>query len=245
MPNIEIEGINEADLRIAVWMRNSKKTKKSICEYLKIKYNTVRLDKILTSFEDELVRVEELKKTNRRKVFTEEEEALVVKRYSEVGSMAKVAEEYLVSPAKIKTILLKKQVPIKSRSKILVDHIQQELDIPFNIGDQVFSKPHKTKCVVQQKYDEEYIEYLKNGTIKTVDNPYVTEGEELEGIHYSVYWILDDGKNMGLLSSAQSTIKSIENTLVAEGQEFYKVKIENSDNDEYYSFCKRGDLYKI
>jgi hypothetical protein len=247
MANISVEGIQEADLRVALWMSNSGKTKKSICEYLKINYNTARLNKILNGFQEALKREEELKKAARGKKFTDEEKELIARRYVEVGSMAKVAEEYYVSPAKIKTVLLEKQVPIKSRKTVLVDHIHQDLDMPFNIGDIVFSKPHKTKCQIKQKYDETYIEYLKNGSIKTVDNPYVkkTDEEEQENIHYTVYWILEDGTNAGLLSSIQSTIKSIETNLVQEGQEFYKIKVENTDGDEYYAFCKRGDLFKV
>lgn len=247
MPNIVIDGIDEADLRVAVWMSNQGKTKKAICEFLKIKYNTTRLAKILEQFQAALDRAAELKKAARGKKFTDEEKTLIVKRYIEVGSMAKVADEYYVSPAKIKAVLLEKQVPIKSRKTVLVDHIHQDLDEAFNTGDIVFSKLHKTRCQIKQKYDEEYVEKLKQGSIKTVDNPYIPliDGGEIENIHYNVYWILDDGTNAGLLSGVQSTIKSIEKNLAQEGQEFYKIKVEGSDGEEYYAFCKRGDLYKV
>ncbi len=247
MAEINIEGLREADLRIALWMSNSGKTKKSICDSLNIKYNTVRLTKILTLFQEALTRQEELKKAARGKKFNDEEKELIKKRYIEVGSMSKVAEEYYVSAAKIKSVLVEKQVPIKSRKTVLVDHIHQDLDSPFSIGEVVFSKQHKTKCTVKQKYDEEYIDYLNNGSIKTVDNPYVPKinDEDIENIHYSVYWILDNGINAGLLSSVESTVKSITKTLIEEGQEFYKIRIENSDGEDYYAFCKRGDLYRV
>lgn len=247
MPQIVIEGLQEADLRIALWMSNTGKTKKSICESLNIKYNTVRLGKILTMFQEALARQEELKKAAKGKKFTPEEKELIAKRYIEVGSMSKVAEEYYVSAAKIKAVLIEKQVPIKSRKTVLVSHIHQDLDSPFNIGEIVFSQQHKTKCTIKQKYDESYIDYLSNGSIKTIDNPHVPKinEEEIENIHYSVYWILDDGRNAGLYSSVQSTIKSINNTLVEEGQEFYKIRIENNDGEDYYAFCKRGDLYRV
>jgi hypothetical protein len=247
MPNIVIEGLAEADLRVALWMSNSGKTKKSICEFLKINYNTTRLSKILNLFQEALKREEELKKAARGKKFTEEEKDLIVKRYLEVNSMAKVAEEYYVSSAKIKSVLLERQVPIKSRSKVLVEHIHQDLDQPFNIKDIAFSKIHQSKCEIQQKYDEEYVEYLKNGSMKLVYNPHIEskDEEEREDIHFSVYWILDDGTNMGLLSSVQSTIKGIEDILVKEGQEYYRVKVQNSGGEDFYGFCKRGDLYRV
>ena len=247
MPNIIIDGIDEADLRVAVWMSNQGKTKKSICDFLKIKYNTARLAKILDQFQAALDRQVELKKAARGKKFTDEEKELIVKRYLELGSMAKVAEEYYVSSAKIKNVLIEKQVPIKSRKTVLVDHIQQDLDQPFEVGEIVFSKLHKTRCVIKQKYDESHVERLKEGSIKTIDNPHVKVGEEgeLEGIHYNVYWILDDGTNAGLLTGVQSTIKSIERNLAQEGQEFYKIMVQGADGEEYYAFSKRGDLYKV
>ena len=71
------------------------------------------------------------------------------------------------------------------------------------------------------------------------------DDDSRDGINYYVYWILDDGTNMGLLSSVEALIKSVETTLIKEGQEFYRVKIQNSDGDDYFGFCKRGDLYKI
>jgi hypothetical protein len=242
MSNIIIEGIEEADLRVAIWMRNQNKTKKALCEYLKIKYNTTRLDKILNSFEEALLREEELRKLNKKKVFTDEEEKVIAKRYIEVGSMSKVADEYYISAAKIKKILINQQIPIKSRKTILVDHIEQDLDKAFSIGDFAFSKIHKSKCQIVKKYDEEYIDYLKNGSIKTVDNPYIEDGDK-ENINFSVYWVLEDGTNVGLLPSVESLIKNIETTLIKVGQEFYRVKVQNVDGDDYYGFCKRGDLY--
>jgi hypothetical protein len=245
MPNITIENIDEADLRVALWMSNSGKTKKSICEYLKIKYNTTRLTKILTQFQEALANQEVQKKAAKKKIFTDEEKDIIARRYLEVNSMAKVAEEYYVSSARIKAILIEKQVPIKGRKSILVDHIHQDLDTAFSVGHTVFSKIHKSKCLIERKYDESYVEYLKNGSIKTVDNPYVKDEDSRDGVNYYVYWILDDGTNMGLLSSVEALIKSIENTLIKEGQEFYRVKIQNSEGDDYFGFCKRGDLYKI
>jgi hypothetical protein len=245
MPNITIENIDEADLRVALWMSNSGKTKKSICEYLKIKYNTTRLTKILTQFQEALANQEVQKKAAKKKIFTDEEKDIIARRYLEVNSMAKVAEEYYVSSARIKAILIEKQVPIKGRKSILVDHIHQDLDTAFSVGSSAFSKIHKSKCLIERKYDESYVEYLKNGSIKTVDNPYVKDDDSRDGVNYYVYWILDDGTNMGLLSSVEALIKSIENTLIKEGQEFYRVKIQNSEGDDYFGFCKRGDLYKI
>ena len=242
--SIIIQGIQEADLRVAKWMQNSGKTKKSICEFLKMSYNTTKLAKILNDFQAELVRQEEQKKINKKKVFSEEEEKLIVKKYLEVNSMAKVAEEFFISAAKVKNILIKHQVPIKSRSKVIVDHIHQDLDAAFAVGDTVFSKIHKAKCKVSRKYDEEYVEYLKDGYITTVDNPYLGD-ESIEGVSFSVYWNLADGTNMGLLPSVEAMIKNIENTLIKEGQEFYRVKVQNAEGDDYYGFCKRGDLYRI
>lgn len=247
MATIIIDGLEEADLRVALWKSNSGHTKKSICEYLKIKYNPARLTKILTQFQEALARDAELRKAARGKKFTEEEKDQVVKRYLEVNSMAKVAEEFYVSSAKIKNILVEKQVPIKSRKTVLVDHIKQDLNVPFNVGEIVFSKIHKNKCVIKHRYDEDYIEYLQNGFIKTVDNPYVEvkNGEELENVNFTAYWVLEDGTNMGLVSSVESTIKSIELNLIKEGQEFYKIQVQSGDGDDYFAFCKRGDLYKV
>ena len=80
MPNITIDNIDEADLRVAVWMSNTGKTKKAICELLKIKYNTIRLSKILAQFQEALVNQEVLKKAAKKKVFTDEEKEIIAKR---------------------------------------------------------------------------------------------------------------------------------------------------------------------
>lgn len=246
MNTISIEGIQEADLRLALWMSNSGKTKKSICDYLKIKYNTARLAKILQTFQDELAKREELKKINRKKVFSDEEEKVIAKRYAELGSMAKTADEFYISSARIKAILIRQQIPIKGRKNIVTDHIHQDLSIGFSTGEKVFSKIHQTTCEIVTRYDEDYIEYLKNGSIRTIDNQYIKSSqEEIENIHYTVYWILDDGTNMGLLSSVESLISFIEKHLIEAGQEYYKVKILSSDEDSYYGYCKREDLFKV
>lgn len=244
MSNIIIENILEADLRVADWMSRQGKTKKAICEYLKIKYNTTRLDKILTAFREALLNQEELRKLNKKKVFSLEEKKAIVKRYLELNSMAKVADEFYISAAKVKKILIELETPIKSRKQVLVDHIHQNMDEAFNVGEFCFSRVHKTRCQIVKRYDEEYLEYLKDGSFKTVDNPYISDGD-LENINYSVYWILADGTNMGLLSSVENLIKNVENNLAKTGQEFYRVKVQNTEEGDYYGFCKREDLYRI
>lgn len=158
--------LSESKIRIAKWMVKENKTKKSICEYLGITYNTKKLEELLSDFDNKLVRTAELKEKAKLKVFTDEEQKFICKEYMGGKAISVLAEEYYVSSPRIKAILLTNNVPIRSRSKhapAQVDHIKLSIDREYNKKDAVFIASHN--CIgeiIEKAASEDILEFLMN-----------------------------------------------------------------------------------
>ena len=156
----------ESKIRIAKWMLREGKTKKAICEYLGITYNTKKLDEIITDFDSKQIRTAELKEKAKLKVFTEEEQKWICKEYVGGKAISVLAEEYYVSSPRIKSILLTNNIPIRARSKhapAQVDHIKLSLDREFNKKDVVFIASHN--CIgeiIEKVASEDMLEFYLN-----------------------------------------------------------------------------------
>lgn len=246
--------ISEADIRIVIWMLKAGKTKKACCEHLNIPYNTKKLDSIIADFHKKQDREKELKAAARKKVFTEAEKKGIAREYLNGETQSAIAKQYFVSPQKIKNILMEMNVPIRGRGKkseAKIDHIVQDLEIKFNKNDKVFIAKYNCFGTINHVYDEDYIEYLENGRQRYVElrefkpNKFGLEGrftDPAEGIHYEIYWHLEDGREMkmnAMIHLRNRIMKTIEET----GREYYTVWKE----DEYGGFCyaKRDELYPV
>jgi hypothetical protein len=248
------EEIPEAKIRQVIWMLKAGKTKKVCCEHLGINYNTKKLDSIIEEFNRKNEREAELKKAAKAKVFSEAEKKSIANAYLNGEAQSNLAKQYYVSPQRIKNILIELNVPLRGRGKNSegkVDHIIQDLEVKFKKGDKVFIAKNNCFAIVDNVYDEEYIDYLETGRQKYVELYPFKPGknglagkysEPAQGIHYEIYWLLDDGTEMKLeamKSIRDKVIKSIEET----GREFYRVWRE----DEFggFSYVKREELFPI
>ena len=241
--------IPEDKIRVAIWMTKKNKTKKAICEYLGIAYNTKRLDKIIEDFKEKQVRVEELKKKARAKTLSEYEKKEIAKSYQDGESISAIADRlYLTSP-RIKKVLIELGVPIRGRSKktpAKTEHVKQDLEIKFGKGDKVFVGNLNCFAYVKEVFDEDYLDYLSDGYSKAVymDVNLKPDEEPKRGIHYEVYWFLYEGNYMwGKLEALQNHIKNIEEAIIETGRELYRIWLD-TDKGGFYTYT-RDKLFPV
>lgn len=231
------EEIPEAKIRQAIWMMKTNKTKKAICEHLGIAYNTKRLDNIINDFLERQERIVQLKKKAKEKEFNDAEKRQMAKDYQDGESVSAIAERNYISSQKVKSFLLEVGVPIRARKKnaaAQTDHVIQDLDIKFKIGDRVFHGPSNSFVTVSRVKDEEYVDWLRSGLQKYVEtfpwNPLKSKyPEPVEGIHYEIYWILEDGEMMKL-PALKRIVKSVETHIEEYGREAYDIWVEGEYN---------------
>jgi len=242
--------ISEAKIRQAIWYLKKKKTKKFVCEHLGIKYNTKRLDSIIKEFNEGLARDKRLKAAAKVKVFSNAEINSIIKEYLNGGTQTGIAKEWYISAARVKKILVENNVPIRARGKnkkATVAHIVQDLDVQFNNNDRVFIAKYNCFGVIKQIYDEKYVEYLERGTQRYVELTKFIRGrnnylEPKIGIHYEIYWVLEDGKEMKM-----SAVNRLRNNILAiledTGREYYLVWRDDDYAGNYY--LSREQLYPV
>jgi len=224
----KIGELDEAKIRQAIWMLKVGKTKKECCEHLGIAYNTTRLTKILDEFKLNEEKVAKLKEKAKTKEFSELEKKEIAQEYLEGKAVSNIAKMYHVTDYRIKKILKELQVPIRGRGKnkeAKVDHIVQNLDTRLSVGDRVFYVPTSDTCLIKQIYDEEYAEYLSNPVRERYVHMFDAKDEyqqTREGVHYEVYWVYDNGKEMKRLA-VQSIVNGIYDNIEKNGRESYLI----------------------
>lgn len=248
--------IPEAKIRQALWMIKANKTKKSICDHLGIAYNTKRLDNILNEFKEREARVAELKKKAKTKVFSKAEKLVMATDYQDGESVSAIATRNYISSQKVKSFLLELGVPIRGRKKrapAQTDHVIQDLDIKFKVGDRVFHGPTNSFALITEVMDEDYIEYLMGGYQKYVEiypfKPDPKTGmagkyfEPTYDVHYMIYWILDDGKKWKM-SALQNHRKKVETHIEEHGRESYSIQVQG-DYGHGRTFVPRDQLFPV
>lgn len=250
-PTIEIP---EAKIRNAIWYLKTGKTKKFVCEFLNIPYNTKKLDSIIEEFHKRIEREKELKKAAKNKIFSEKEKEQIAKQYLSGDAISAIAKDYFISPQKVKNILIETNTPLRGRGKNTqgkVDHIVQDLETKFKKGDKVFFAKHNCFATIYEVFDEEYLEYLENGRQRYIETYPFKPGknglsgkhtEPVEGIHYEIYWVLEDNKEIKL-SALRSIRDSINKIIEETGREYYRVWREGEESAFYHA--RRDELYPV
>lgn len=242
-----MEELDEAKIRVALWMSKQNKTKKSICEYLGIPYNTKKLDKIFSEFQDREQRLKVLRENARKTPLTQSQKESIVSRYNNKESLKSIAEDYFISSQKVTSVLKEMNVPLRGRGKKStgkVEHITQDLDSVIPVNSKVFSSKNNCYGIVKQVYDEAYAEYLQSGKITWVETGWYKnlkeDQEPIEHVHYELYMSYPDGKSM-LLNAAKHLIELIHNYIEETGREYYSVYCE----DRGFIYASRKDLVLV
>jgi hypothetical protein len=191
----------------------------------------------------------------------------IISEYTKGEAISKIAESYYVSFSRIKKVLLENNVPIRARGKkksAKVDHIKQDLEIKFKLGETVFIPGpnideyiNKNKALVRVKnsygkivkiFDEEYLEEISNGYMKDFQLPawkrLKDDSQPRRGVHFETYWYLDNGKEWGKIEAFQHHIKEIEEHLINYGRELYRVRIDDKSYNGLFHF-KRDELFPV
>lgn len=242
--------IPEAKIRQAIWMLKQKKTKKSICEHLGISYNTKRLDNIINDFKEREDREKRLKEKAKNSPISDSTKKLIIKAYLDGDAQSNIAKQFYLSPQRVKKILLENNVPIRARKKSApaqTEHIVQDLEVKFKKDEKVFFGELNAFASVVEVYDEEYVEALSMGRQRYVQThkwtPKSPYPDEVEGIHYEIYWELEDGTRWKL-PSFKSHINRVQNLLIETGRETYSVWIEG-DYGHRRVFVPRDKLFPV
>jgi len=246
--------ISEAKIRQALWMLKKNKTKKVVCEHLGIAYNPKRLQTILDNFQVKIVREKELKRKARFKEFTNKEKEEIVKDYLEGGGITPIGALYYVSPQRIKKILIEMNVPLRGRGKksaANVEHVVQDLDVRFKIGDKVFLPKTSQFAYVHEIFDEEWLEiyrhpirrrYVELSPMKNAKKKYGESYEGKEDIHWNIYWEYENGSQWKE-QAIKYRINQIESILEETGRETYRLYI-SGDNGHWVQ-QHRDNLYPV
>jgi len=246
--------IPEAKIRNAIWYLKNNKTKKFVCEFLGIAYNTKKLDTIIEDFHKRLEREAALKKNAKAKVFSEQEKKNIANAYLAGETQSAISKDNFISPQRVKNMLIEMGVPIRGRGKkseAKVDHIIQDLDSVFKKGDKVFLAKFNGFGIIDTVFDEEYLEYLESGKQRYVETYRFKPDkngmsgkyfEPAEGVHYEIYWTLPDGTDMKL-RPMQTLRNRIMKTIEETGREYYLVWREGDEAAFYY--FQRDQLYPI
>lgn len=241
-----IDDIPEAKIRNAIWYLKTGKTKKFVCDFLGITYNTKKLDNIISSFREEQSRTEVLKEKNKKKVFSTLEISFMVKSYIEGQSLSSLAEEYHISTYRVKKLLTDAQVPIRSRSSTKVEHIVDDTSKQVNKGQKIYMPNKECYAVVDTVYNEDYLYVLdRAATIKVDTYPFTAKSrfkQPQQGIHYEYYKELRDGSIMKF-SAWKDLRDSILKSLEEYGKEYYRVW--RIDDEKCFYYAKRDEILPI
>tara|TARA_Y100000034_G_scaffold136800_1_gene215899 strand:+ start:23594 stop:24304 length:711 start_codon:yes stop_codon:yes gene_type:complete len=227
--------IDEKKIRVAMWELKSGKTKKQACATLGIAYNTKRLTKIIDDFKNKDVRDKELREKAKTTKFTDSHVKNIIQSYTEGDSVTAIADLYHVSFTRIKKVLLDNNVPLRARGKKAkpkTEHIIQDLDVKLIKGDKVFVSKKNCYGIVEQVFDEDYIEEMSDGYSKAV---YIRDNI------YEEYWVMNNKMTSWKTRALEHHLKSLENLIVETGRECYQVYC----NDIGFLTTKRENLFPV
>lgn len=249
--------LDDNRIRQAIWMLNHKgATKKAACEFIGIAYNTKRLEKIIEEYSNKVEREKELRAKNKNKSFTKLEIDAIIKDYVSGSAISNISKSLFVSDYKIKKVLTENNVPLRSRGKkkpAITEHVEQDLDVKFKVGDKVFYAKQSSFAIVQKVYDEELIEKLEDplreSVIEHKSNIYNNKGIRVcseenmkEDIHYTTYNVYDNNYKIKR-SAAEHMVELVNNTLLNTGREAYLIWI--LGDYARFQYATRDSLFPI
>ncbi len=242
--------ISETKIRQAIWMLKVNKTKKAVCEHLGIAYNTKRLDKIIEDFKAKEEREKQLKEKAKNSELTEATKKEIIKSYLNGEAQSAIAKLYFISAPRVKKVLMEANIPLRARGKnaeAKTEHIVQDLDVKFKVGDRAFSGPENSFVSILKVFDEEYAERLRQGRQRWIElYPWTHKSRYAEpqiGIHYEIYWELEDGSSWKI-DALKNHVRRVETLIEETGRETYEVWIE-SEFSFKKMFVPRSELFPV
>lgn len=242
--------ISETKIRQAIWMLKVNKTKKAVCEHLGIAYNTKRLDKIIEDFKAKEEREKQLKEKAKNSELTEATKKEIIKSYLNGEAQSAIAKLYFISAPRVKKVLMEANIPLRARGKnaeAKTEHIVQDLDVKFKVGDRAFSGPENSFVSILKVFDEEYAERLRQGRQRWIElYPWTHKSRYVEpqiGIHYEIYWELEDGSSWKI-DALKNHVRRVETLIEETGRETYEVWIE-SEFSFKKMFVPRSELFPV
>ena len=153
------EKLDATNIRHVISLLESDKpiTKKEACNILRISYNTTRLSNIITGFKERQATVKRLRAKNYGKPATEQETTRAIEDYLDGEPLYKIAESMYRSPAFIKGIMERNNVPVRTPShsyfhpKLLPDEILSE---DFEPGELVWSAQYNHTAEITGRHDK-------------------------------------------------------------------------------------------
>lgn len=241
--------IPEAKIRQVIWMLKAGKTKKACCEHLGIAYNTKRLDSIVEEFKANVAAEEQRKKDARSKPIDDSTKAFIVSTYQEGVAVSAIAEKLYLTPQKVKQVLIEKNVPIRGRSKKAganVDHVIQDLDRKFTLGEKVFVAKSNEFGIVKKVFDEDYIEQFYAAKLRSVElyswKDLKPDQEPVEGIHFESYYELENGE-LWKRFAVEHVIARINRVIEDTGRESYLIW--HTGDSQYFGEYLRKELFPV
>ena len=246
--------IPEAKIRQAIWMLKKGKTKKAVCEHIGISYSPKRLDAVIEDFHKRIEREKELKAKARFKKFSESEKKSMADDYLSGEGLTAIGQRNFISPQRVKKFLMELNVPLRGRGKkseAKVDHIVQDLEVKFKVGDKVLIAKNSQFAKVKEVFDEDWVEehrnparrrYIELHPMKDARKKYGEEFEGIEDIHWQIYWQYDSGAEWKE-SAIKYRIHQIETILEKTGRETYRLYAEG--NSGRFLEEHRNNLYPV
>ena len=219
-----------------------------------ISYSPKRLDTIIDDFHKRIEREKELKAKARFKKFSETEKKSMADDYLGGDGLSNIAERNFISPQRVKKFLMELNVPLRGRGKkseAKVDHIVQDLEVKFKVGDKVLIAKNSQFAKVKEVFDEDWVEehrnparrrYIELHPMKDARKKYGEEFEGIEDIHWQIYWQYENGKEWKE-SAIKYRIHQIESILEETGRESYRLYVEGDAG--HFLEEHRNNLYPV
>lgn len=146
-------------------------TKREACSILNISYNTIRLDKIIEDYHEQILYRSRRVAQNRGKPARPDEIEEVIKEYLSGENVSNIAKRLYRSPPFIKSILEKIGVPQRVftlEDKKSAAYLPEEcVAETFEVGETVWSANHHAPAVIDKHLSKEYQD--SSPGIQTVD----------------------------------------------------------------------------
>lgn len=174
--NSEEENLSSDALEFVIQKLESKDpastwTKKACCEYLKIAYNTTRLNKLLEEYKEKKRRTEERRKALRGKPATSEDIKFIAKEYLLGAPVSDIAQQLYRSTNFVENVLEECAVPRRGRSynydapELIPENAMAD---KFEKGEVVYSMRYDSPAIIDKFFDSADSEKYPKGRIYRV-----------------------------------------------------------------------------